>query len=75
MELLNFQLSFRLETCIFGPQFSDPSWPFFLTARKRAATKMKKMGKEPSDENNDDNDDDLLTEINMGKAEPWYIGS
>lgn len=33
------------------------------------------MGKEPSDENNDDNDDDLLTEINMGKAEPWYIGS
>ncbi|XP_078326083.1 voltage-dependent calcium channel type A subunit alpha-1-like isoform X13 [Crassostrea virginica] len=37
-----------------------------MEARKRAATKMKKIGKEPSDENNDDNDDDLLTEINIG---------
>ncbi|XP_062601574.1 voltage-dependent calcium channel type A subunit alpha-1-like isoform X7 [Saccostrea cucullata] len=37
-----------------------------MEARKRAATKMKKMGKEPSDENNEDNDDDLLSDINIG---------
>ncbi|XP_056009827.1 voltage-dependent calcium channel type A subunit alpha-1-like isoform X8 [Ostrea edulis] len=37
-----------------------------MEARKRAATKMKKIGKEPSDENNEDNDDDLLSDINIG---------
>lgn len=40
-----------------------------LIARKRAATKMKKIGKEPSDENNEDNDSDLLSDINIGKEQ------
>ncbi|XP_052673838.1 voltage-dependent calcium channel type A subunit alpha-1-like isoform X25 [Crassostrea angulata] len=39
-----------------------------MEARKRAATKMKKIGKEPSDENNEDNDSDLLSDINIGRS-------
>lgn len=40
---------------------------FYLIVRKRVVIKMKKIGKESSDENNEDNDSDLLFNINIGK--------
>lgn len=61
MYFVYFFIFFVIDKCILLEFF------FYLIVRKRVVIKMKKIGKELSDENNEDNDSDLLFDINIGK--------